>query len=82
MLIMPPRLKCLIFIIKVDVSTTKDFLFEFIAHINITLHIYLIDIKIHKNFIKNDIDRIVKILKKIRFDTLFKLDYENIFFVE
>ena len=65
----------------------KDFLFEFIVYINITFHAHLIDIKMYKIFIKNDIDYIVKIFKKIRFDILFELDYENVynenvFFVE
>ena len=65
----------------------KDFLFKFIVYADITLYAYLIDIKIHKIFIKNDIDRIVKMLKKIRLDTFFELNYENvyeknIFFVE
>ena len=60
-------------------SITKNFLFEFIVHINITFHTHLIDVKMYKVFIKNDIDHIVKIFKKTRFDTLFKLDYENIY---
>ena len=67
---------------------TKDFLFEFIVCIYITLHAYLIDVKIYKNLIKNDIDRIVKILKKIRLDIFSEFNYknvynyENVFFVE
>ena len=60
-------------------SIAKDFLFESIAHINIIFHAHLIDIKIHKIFIKNDIDRIVKMFKKTRLDTLFELDYENVY---
>ena len=60
----------------------KDFLFEFVAHVNIIFHAHLIDVKMHKILIKNDIDRIVKIFKKIKLDTLFKFDYENVFFVE
>ena len=65
----------------------KDFLFEFIVHVNIILHAHLIDIKIYKVFIKNDIDCIVKMFKKIRLNTLFEFDYENVykknvFFVE
>ena len=63
-------------------SIIKDFLFEFIAHINITFHAHLIDVKMYKVFIKNDIDRIIKIFKKIKLDILFKFDYENVFFVE
>ena len=57
----------------------RDFLFEFIIYIYITLHAHLIDVKIYKKFIKNDIDRIVKIFKKIRFNILFELDYENVY---
>ena len=60
----------------------KDFLFESVIHINITLYVYLINIKMHKVFAKNDIDRIMKIFKKIRFDIISELDYENVFFVE
>ena len=83
------QLKCFIFIIKFDnILIIKDFLFEFIVYINITLYAHLIDIKIYKTFIKNDIDRIVKIFKKIRFNMFFEFNYEdiynceNIFFVE
>ena len=65
----------------------RDFLFEFIVHVNITLHAHLIDIKMHKILARNDIDRIMKIFKKTRFNTLSKFDYENVcdknvFFVE
>ena len=81
-LTMSPRLKCLISIIKVDVSIAKDFLFEPIAYVNITLHAHLIDVKMHKVLARNDIDRTVKILKKTRLDTLSELDYENVFFVK
>ena len=56
----------------------RDFLFEFIAYINIILHAHLVDVKIYKIFVKNDIDRIVKVFKKTRFDTLFELVYENV----
>ena len=85
---MSSRLKCFIFITTLEnVLITKDFLFEPVVHINITLYAHLIDIKMHKVFIKNDIDRIVKIFKKIRLDTFSEFDYENvydknIFFVE
>ena len=34
----------------------RDFLFESIAYINIILHAYLIDVKIYKVLIRNDID--------------------------
>ena len=66
----------------------RDFLFEFIVYVHITLHVYLIDVKMYKIFVRNDIDRIVKILKKIRFGIFFEFDYknvydyENVFFVE
>ena len=65
-----------------NVLIAKDFLFEFVVHVNITFHAYLIDVKMYEVFIKNDIDRIVKVLKKIRFDTLFEFNYKNVFFVE
>ena len=87
-LIMSFRLKCFIFIITLEnVLIAKNFLFEFIVYVNITFYAHLIDIKIYEIFIKNDIDRIVKVLKKTRLDTLFKLNYENVydknvFFVE
>ena len=82
------RLKCFIFVTKLDnVLIARDFLFEFIVYVNITFYIYLIDIKIYEIFIKNDINRIVKIFKKIRFNIFFKLNYENVceknvFFIE
>ena len=57
----------------------KDFLFEFVIYIHITLHAHLIDIKMYKILIKNDIDRIVKIFKKTRFDIFSELDYENVY---
>ena len=58
---------------------TKDFLFEFIVHVNITLHVHLINIKMYEIFVKNDIDRIVKVFKKTRLDIFFELDYENVY---
>ena len=87
-LIMLSQSKCFILIIKLDnVSIAKDFLFKLIAHINITLHAYLIDIKIYEILVKNDTDRIIKIFKKTRFDIFSELDYKNVceknvFFVE
>ena len=30
-------------------------------------------------FIKNDIDRIIKIIKKIRLNIFFELNYENVY---
>ena len=57
----------------------RNFLFEFIVYVYITLHAHLIDIKMHKVFVKNDIDRIVKIFKKIRFNIFFEFDYENVY---
>ena len=60
----------------------KNFLFELIVYANIIFYAHLIDVKMHEIFIRNDIDRIVKILKKIRLDILFELDYENVFFIE
>ena len=80
--------KCFIFIIKLDdILITKDFLFEFIVYVNITLHVHLINVKIYEIFVRNDIDRTMKVFKKIRFDILFEFDYENvcdeqIFFIE
>ena len=80
---MSSRLKCFIFIITIEnVLIARDFLFKFFAHANITFHAHLIDVKMHEIFIKNDIDRIVKVLKKIRLDTLSEFDYKNVFFVE
>ena len=65
-LIMLFRSKCFIFITKIDdVLFVKDFLFEFVIHVNITLHAHLIDIKIYEIFVKNDIDYTIKIFKKI-----------------
>ena len=65
-----------------NILIARDFLFEFITHVKITFHAHLIDVKMHKIFIKNDIDYIVKIFKKTKLDILFKFDYKNVFFVE
>ena len=57
----------------------KDFLFELVIYINITLYTHLIDIKMYKILIKNDIDHIVKIFKKTRFDIFSEFDYKNVY---
>ena len=56
----------------------KNFLFEFIIYVHITLHAHLINIKMYKIFVKNDIDRIMKVFKKTQLNILFELDYENV----
>ena len=66
-------------IIKFDNISEKDFLFEFIVYVNITLYVYLIAVKMYEIFVKNDIDRIIKVFKKIRLDIFFEFDYENVY---
>ena len=63
-------------------STERDFLFKPIAQTNITLYTYLVDAKIHKILTKNKTNRYIRILKKQRLGTLYKLNYENVFFIK
>ena len=77
------QLKYLIFVIKLkNLLIDKDFFFEFIIYFNIILYIYLINIKSYKILIKNDINYVIKIFKKFKFETFFEFDYENVFFVK
>ena len=65
-----------------DLLIDKNFFFELVIHFDITLYIYLIDIKLYRILIKNDINHVVKIFKKFKFKIFFEFDYENAFFAE
>ena len=46
------------------------------------MYAHLINSNIIKIFIKNEIDYIIQIFKKLRLNILYEIDYENVFFIE
>ena len=46
------------------------------------MYVHLIDSNIIEMFIKNKTDHVVQILKKLRLNMLYEIDYKNVFFIE
>ena len=71
--------KMIVFIHYSFLSTNKDFLFEFVDDINLTLFAYIIDTFIFAVMIRNDESQTIKIFRNFRLKRINELKYINAF---
>ena len=71
--------KIIVFIHHSSLSTNKDFLFEFVDDINLTLFVYMIDTFIFVVMIRNDEHQTIKISRNFRLKWINELKYINVF---
>ena len=60
----------------------RDFIFELVSQRNLIMYAHLVDSRIAGVLVKNEIDNVIQISKRLRLDMLCEVDYENVFFAE
>ena len=71
--------KMIVFIHHSSLSTNKNFLFEFVDDINLTLFVHMIDTFIFVVIIRNDEHQTIKISRNFRLKRINELKYINVF---
>ena len=81
-LIIAPRFDAMVSIDTPKGLSERDFIFEPVPQRNLIMYAHLMDSRIADVLVKNEIDNIIQIPKRLRLDMLCEIDYENMFFAE
>ena len=81
-LIITPRFDVMISIDTLKGLPERDFIFEPVSQRNLIMYAHLMDSRIAGVLVKNEIDNVIQISKRLRLDMLCEIDYENVFFAE
>ena len=63
----------------VDLSITRDFLFESNDELNLIMYVHLVDSDIRCVMMRNDKDQSIRIFKNYQLNRIFEIDYSNAF---
>ena len=78
-IVISSQTKMIVFIHHSFLSTSKNFLFEFVDDINLTLFAHIIDTFIFVVIIRNDEHQTIKISRNFRLKRISELKYINVF---
>ena len=80
--IISSHVEMIVVVHHVELSTTRDFLFESNDSLNFILYAYLVDASIKSIVVRNDREFSIMISRNFRLDRVFEIDFSNDFHID